>query len=540
MQISKKGILTWIICLMVLLPTVSMAIQTRVNGHIESRAVLRDVDGFQSGFLNDYNEFIALRSEIKIDVLLKPEYVKKPALRFEKANMIYKGAYDAIFDVTDRYNNVPVNVDSSEFEVGRDDLRFTNDLQEIYADFVYQTRTTNTSLRLRRQVLIWGEDIGHAISNNICPMDLRFATLGSNFEEVVQSLWMVRFDHSAVGVGPFNQVGIELVMVPENRPHQMALGSDANGPNEWWTAPYAFGFEALNTGLGVTEIQEVVPSSGTENMSFGAMLGLDINGYHFDTSYYIGYSKAFNLNLGNPVLRMVYQQVMGLMGLPTATDSASIAGNMAILGGIPSIGPLVGAVQDLEAAGTLTTVFAEHPKHQAIAFSGNFYSDVAEGIIAFEFGYNDNMGFGHVGDGGLKSYAMYDVWQGYIAYEKPIRQWQKHLGTNDPISATYSAYHRYIASYDDDTSGDGAHQNNTSLQASFMGSWDAGRLKPMVTIEYDTEGVWYTNITVTLVRGRWYFSVGEQSAFGRADATAALKHRYIGQGVLSFIAGYNF
>ena len=62
----------------------------------------------------------------------------------------------------------------------------------------------------------------------------------------------------------------------------------------------------------------------------------------------------------------------------------------------------------------------------------------------------------------------------------------------------------------------------------------------MVTIEYDTEGVWYTNITVKLIRGRWYFSIGQEAAFGRSDATAAQKHRYIGSTELSFIVGYNF
>ncbi|MBT7697548.1 MAG: hypothetical protein HN737_09080, partial [Desulfobacterales bacterium] len=189
MQLLKKGVLIWIIGLMAFLPTAAMALKTSVAGHVETKGILRWVDynagrkghsdmgGLKNG-IDSYSELVSLRTELKIDVLLRPEYTNIPDFRFEKVNMIYKGAYDAIFDLTDRYDNLPVNVDTHEYEVGRDQLRFENDLKEIYADFVYQTSATSTTMRLGRQMVLWGEDTGHFISNVLVPMDLRFATLG--------------------------------------------------------------------------------------------------------------------------------------------------------------------------------------------------------------------------------------------------------------------------------------------------------------------------------------------------------------------------
>jgi len=549
----KKGVLISIVCLMVLIPISAMSLQTTVGGHIESKVVIRDTDGLQYGFLSDYNEVVSFRHELKLDVLFQPEYKGLPALRLDKVNLIYKGAYDAVFDLSDRYNNMPVNVDHGEFEIGKDDLRFENDLKEAYADFIYDTERSVTTLRLGRQLVIWGEHGAHNIANTVCPLDMKFAKLGANPEEFSQPLWMARFDHSVSGVGPFGQIGIQLLLIPEIRPMQWALGSDPNGPNEWWKAPYA-NYEALHTELGANEMQEVVPSSGFDNMQVGVKLGFDIGKFHMDAYYFSGYQYAPAFNMTNVIMgNMVYMPLMqSLSGLGFAADTspAGLAGNLALAQGMGAPGAsLAGLIGYLQTLGPLDTIFMEHPKMNNFAISGNYYSEYLRGVLDFEIGFNDNASFGHALDAGLIGYSLHDVWQGSFSFSRPIRFLARCVGTRDTFNTTWGLYHRYISSYDDATAAAttgsragqaSAYQNNTALSADLSTTWDAGRIMGMASFEYDTEGVFSTMISASIARGNWYLMLMEMSVWGREDAYAAQKHVLFGLDEISLSIGYNF
>jgi hypothetical protein len=506
MQLLKKGVLIWIIGLMAFLPTAAMALKTSVAGHVETKGILRWVDynagrkghsdmgGLKNG-IDSYSELVSLRTELKIDVLLRPEYTNIPDFRFEKVNMIYKGAYDAIFDLTDRYDNLPVNVDTHEYEVGRDQLRFENDLKEIYADFVYQTSATSTTMRLGRQMVLWGEDTGHFISNVLVPMDLRFATLGANPEEFSQALWMARFDHNIAGFGPLDELSFQLILIPEIRPFQFPIGFDANGPSEWWLAPYAGAFGAFAM---FGEIQPVVPSSGMDNMQVATKVSFTVGEFHMETSYFDGYHYM-------PAFRFAGGKML-----------------------------------------------AEHPTSENLAISGNYYSEMLRGVVAFEAGCNFNQPFAHFGDSAsagflnkMFDYSFYDSYQFHMSFGDTITKLAKYIGTATPVSATYSVYHRYIAGYDEATAAPApmaTKQDNTALGLTLTCDWDAGRLAPMVSLEYDTEGLLYTFITLTFTRGSWYFKIGQTSSWYKsgADTTMAQKHRNRGSDEFTFMAGYNF
>jgi len=497
MQLLKKVVLIWIICLMAFLPTAAMALKTSVNGHIETKGILRDTDGFQHGFFNDYNEVISLKTELKIDVLLRPEYIRTPDFRFEKVNMIYKGAYDAIFDLTDRYDNLPVNVDTSEYEVGRDQLRFENDLKEIYADFVYQTPATSTTMRLGRQMVLWGEDTSHMISNVLVPMDLRFATLGANPEEFSQALWMARFDHNIAGVGFLDELSFQLILIPEIRPYQFPIGWDAAGAamgrSNWWEAPYSFGFEAF---AAFGEAQEMVPSSGLDNMQVATKVAFTVGEFHMETSYFDGYHYAPSFRV-DPTFKL----------------------------------------------------YMDHPTSENLAISGNYYSEMLRGVVAFEVGANFNQPFAHAGDHDWSrgfipalNYSFYDMYQFHASFGDTITKLAKYIGTATPVSATYSVYHRHIAGYDDATSGSTTtKQDNTALGLTLTCDWDAGRLAPMISLEYDTEGLLYAFMTLTFTRGTWYAKIGQTSAWGSVSSTtAAQKARYLGSSEFTLLVGYNF
>jgi hypothetical protein len=546
MQVFKRYILIWMIFLMAFIPTAAMALKTTVTGQVEAKAILRDTDGFQHGFLNDYNEFIMARTVLKIDVTLAPEYTHRPAFRLDKVNMIYKGGYDAVYDLSDRYDNLPVNVDSSEGEFGKDDLRFENDMKEIYADFVYQRPNTSTTMRLGRQIVQWGEDTGHAISNVIVPTDLRYAPVGSNPEEFATPLWMARMDHNIAGVGPLDELGFQLILIPEFKPLQFPLGDDPNGPSEWWTAPYASGFAGLSA---FDEMQEVLPSDGLDNMQVAAKVSFTVGELHMETSYFDGYQQGFAMNLHPGITKLTYMGVMGAMtglGAIPATDAASIQANLAnpaLNAVLPAIGMpnLLTDTQMYEANGTLGKVLLEHPTMENWAISGNYYSEMLHGVIAFETAGSFNQSFGHAGDGGDKGYSNYDMYQFYLSYGRDFTNWAKYIGTTQAVSTTISAYHRYIAGYDEDTSGNSVKQNNTAFGLALStGGWDAGRIAPSISFEYDTEGVVQTVFMCTFVRGRAYAKIMTMPVWGRTDASGAQKHGFIDESEISFVMGYNF
>ncbi len=513
MQVFKRFILIWIIALMAFMPTAAMALKTSVTGQVETKVIVRDTDGFQYGFFSDYSEVIMARTALKIDVTLTPEYMgKRPAFRLDKVNMIYKGAYDAIFDLTDRYDGVPENVDSSAGEFGRDDLRFENDMKEIYADFVYQRPNTSTTLRLGRQIVQWGEDTGHAISNVIVPTDLRYAPVGSNPEEFATPLWMARFDHNIVGVGALDELSFQLILLPEFKPLQFPFGSDPNGRNEWWTAPYAYGFEGLAdpfpVGLGVTKMKQVLPSDGLDNMGVAAKVSFTVGEFHMETSYYDGYQQGFAMNVSQAVLASLSD--LGIPGFPPPFT-------------VPH------------------TVFLEHPTMENWAVSGNYYSAMLHGVIAFEAAGSFNQSFSHAADNGPNGYANYDMYQFYLSYGRDFSNWAKYIGTTQAVNTTISAYHRLIAGYDDDTSGNSIKSNNTAFNLALStGGWDAGRIAPSISFEYDTEGVVQTVFMCTFVRGRGYAKIMAMPVWGRTDASGAQKHAFIHYSEMSFVLGYNF
>jgi hypothetical protein len=249
--------------------TACLAFEAEFHGYLESRGIWRDTSGFQYGFMDDM-DMVQWIQELQLDMEVRPEYEQgQPAIRFEKAFFRYRGAYDAIFDVTDRYDDVMHN-STGDFELGKRDLRWDQDLREGFADLVAESKhgDLRANLRLGKQIVQWGEADGFNLINIVNPNDLYNKAFFSNPEDLLAPLWMGRLDVNFPGQGIINNFNMQLLAIPDVRPHVFAP----------LNAPYQ---------LGATFKEDV-----EDDMEFGVRLGAVTATSSFYIHYFDGYQDA--------------------------------------------------------------------------------------------------------------------------------------------------------------------------------------------------------------------------------------------------------
>ena len=256
------GVLVW--------STAGFAFQNDFHGYLESRFVLRDTNGFQDGFMDD-SEGVQWIQELQLDMEVRPEYVQGvPAVRFDKAFFRYRGAYDAIYDVSNEYDGI-MDTSPSRFEPGKKDLRLDQDLRECFADLVAENQygTMRGNLRLGKQIVQWGDADVFNLMNIVNPSDYYNKAFFSNPEDLAAPLWMARFDASVPGVGMVNNFNFQLLAIPEFRPHTFGpLG-----------APYE---------LGLPYVETAKSSWGGDNWEFGGRVGAVLPSSSFYLYYFDG------------------------------------------------------------------------------------------------------------------------------------------------------------------------------------------------------------------------------------------------------------
>jgi len=230
----------------------SQALDTEFHGRIQSTFVLRDNNGFQYDVF-DQAKGMQWRNELKFEVTAKPEYELEPALRLDKIFLSYRGAYDAIFDVLkdrdawqDPAGAEAINEKSTaDFDLGRDDIEYENDLREAFIDIVGETEFQSVTLRLGRQIVQWGEADGFNLVNVLNPNDNSVLMFFETPEELATPLWMGRINYSKANLGALHNIGVEVALIPDIRPQQFAPLHDTQYEDYNCNAPYAFGFKQL-------------------------------------------------------------------------------------------------------------------------------------------------------------------------------------------------------------------------------------------------------------------------------------------------------
>ncbi len=499
--------ITVVLCLAVIsliFPAGGWCLDVAVSGRVSSKYILRDTSGFQYGFLDD-TEGVQWRNEIKVDVTLKPEYVGTPNFRLEQVFLIYRGAYDAIFECRrDEYNQIREK-SIADYELGKDDLEWENDLREAFVDLVGEYGMHKAVFRLGRQIVQWGEADGFNLLNVVCPNDFAWKLAFSDVDDLATPLWMARLNYTVAGVGIFDTLGLEAMAIPDIRPTRFPPTGGKDGYTNF-DAPYAFPFAALkyplaSYGFPMTQayqtkrIEEVVPARTLDNMEYGIALSMGIGGLNASLNYFVGYQDD---------------------------PAPDMSGLWDFFNGVtPDI-----------------IVYFRHPRQRTIGGSFNYFFAPGNFVIRGEGSYTDALTTTDATNT-TNALATRNLYQGLVGIDKDLHP--KWIGTASALTSSFQLYYRAIEDWQDyrerSTTEKDDHFRITGM---LLTDYYNGRIKPQIFAMYDPAGTWMTNASVAYdPDGKWLFKIEQMSFWGNKDAISPFAAT-IGVSELACSATYRF
>ncbi len=522
----------------------SQALVTDVGGRIQSTFVLRDTNGFQYDFL-DETEGVQWRNELKFELTIRPEYEELHTFRLDKIFLGFRGAYDAIFDTRDGYEDVREK-SPADFELGLDDIEYESDLREAFTDLIAEGERHRVILRLGRQIVQWGEADGFNVVNIINPQDNSTLMFFENIDDLATPLWMARLSCSLRSIGPFRDLSFQGVVIPDIRPHQFAPLDDN------MDAPYAFGFKHLKgkdiayfhklssdfgfTAMGmdlgsindlegamagplggmfgitdpITKWKEDVPAREVDNMEYGARLQGSSGGFVGALYYFHGYQDDPAMDFSE----LVSSQKLTFRHPEQDMFGASF--NLFV--------PSVNAV--LRGEGCLIS------KQGIVDFSG-----VTGGTEAFT-GPNLPPGY----ELGAKGYVLKKVWHTLIGLDKDL--WMRWLNPKCMIHTSWQGYWRHIEGWDHDSIYRPFDEaDNFRITGFFWSDFWNGRIHPEIFVMYDPENTWMTMTSVKYTKdGKLFYKITQMSFWGDSDAISPFTEPIdlTRTSEISFRVGYNW
>lgn len=540
------AVFTWVVFILLLYPVTGQCLQTEVAGRLESNFVLRDTDGFQYGFM-DNTEGVQWRSMLKFDLTLKPEYKGAPSCSLEKVFLSYRGAYDAIFELRDKYD-VLEDKSPDDFEYGKDDVEWENDLREAFVDLVAQGGMQKVTLRLGRQLVAWGEADGFNLINIVCPNDYSYQMFFSDIDDTITPLWMARLNYSSADLGPFRSVSLELLAIPDIRPTQFAPMHDKNG--KFTTiAPYAFSMEAFNAvsdgtiqftntdfmgrpeddnignpAMAMT-YEEDVAARTLDNMEYGIKLETTFGNFMGALHYFVGFQD-------DPAVDM--------------TDVNDPAAGFGIRYFNWAMGPMVPGTEPIGPHAIFT-----HPRQRTYGFSFNYWIDPLGGVFRGEGSLTDKVHLTYMNAPDLTGVGPRKVYQSLLAFDKDNKNLEKWIGTRSNLTTALQVWWRHVndmsdserfINYGKDMGRAYPQDANDSYRVTLTAYTDYfnGRIFPQIFAMYDTKGTFMTNAMIKYdPDGKWLFVLTEQSFWGNRDAVSPFAG-LIDESELSFKVMYRF
>ena len=518
------------------------------HGRIQSTYVVRDTDGFQHGVLDETNG-AQWRNELKFDLAIRPEYEGRPLVKIDKFFINYRGAYDAIFDITDKYDDVR-DKSPDDYELGKDDLKYENDLREAFIDILAETSTQTTMLRIGRQIVQWGEADGFNVMNVINPQDNSVLMFFETPDDLATPIWMGRLDYSRRNLGFLENFNAQLVATPDIRPHLFSVMDDN------MDAPYAFGFKQLKD-----KSLEFIKLRADQFASFGPP---------FDV---IGGSASIN-DLEKTAYPVLDQTIApGINQIVQWHDNSASRG-----------------IDHLEYGGRLTSSFGDvnaslyyfrgyqddgvmnfsefftkgnftfdHPKQNYIGASFNMYIAPLNAVIRGEGNLVDEVAILDLedcwgGQGALvqglyldgpenaRGYSMHKVYQGLLGFDKDL--WIRKINSTSMIKTSWQFYWKHIDDWDyDKTWRPFDEEDNYRLTCFIWSDFWYGRIHPEIFCMYDFEHVLMTMASVKYTYdGKWFYKLTQMSFWGDSDAISPFTQpvNLINTSELSFRVGYEW
>lgn len=458
----------WIVLMFLFLPVNGQCLDVNLGGQVSSAFVLRDIDGFESGIL-DRLRGVQWRNSLEFDLTLKPEYTGA-TYYIEKFFLSYKGAYDAIFECTDRYDDVR-DKSPDDFELGKDDIEWENDLREVFVDLVAEEGMTKVNLRLGRQIVRWGETDSFNVINVPNPSDNSYQMFFSDPDDTATPLWMLRLNYNVVGAGFFDSLGFEFLAIPDIRPIQLAPLGNTNGTMNV-DAPYAFIMKGLYQGMvdfgvaNIVKIEEDVPEDTWDNMEYALSMIFSIGDLEGALHYFVGHQDAGVINwTGFPTLKMT------------------------------------------------------HPRQRTYGFSFNYFVECLNGVVRGEGAYTDKMHLGYNATGNPYAFpgiSKKNVSQVLLGFDKDLHP--KWIGTDSALMSGFEIYWKHILNLevDEDPAIYAADKKNSYIATAFFQTdYYHGMITPRLTLMYDTEGTWASNANLAYdPDGKWMYSITMMSFWG--------------------------
>ncbi len=495
----------------VVIPDTARCIQTEFSGRAQSTCVLRDFDGgFSRGFY-DSSKGVQWRNELKFDLYVRPDtkYWEPPNIHFEKLFLSYRGAYDAIFETTDRYDHAE-DKELGDWELGKDDIEWENDLREAFVDFVADYGNMVTTLRVGKQIVQWGEADVFNMINIVNPTNLSWQMFFSPPEDTAEPLWMARLNQEIRDIGPVRTLGFEFLAIPNVAPFIHAPLTDQDGNFDSTVSPYGFLFSdfdgyseafirqafgsavwnmltpAQQTALGMS-YEEDIPAQTFENMEYGIRLDAETDLFTASLYYLVHHQD-------NP-----------------AVDLTDLGRFAAGLGGWLGAGPFP--------TGLVTTW--RHPRCRSYGLSFNTYNASIDTVIRGEAVLTDSQYLMDI-EGllvtNMLGYSKHKVYEYMIGFDKDFKQWD-WTGTISNWSMSFQAYWKHINDFEDDISVRWYHKRNSFLFTyQVFTDYCHGKIKPMLNVSYDPEGKWNIRPSVTYEPNHeWFFTFTMMTFLGNRN-----------------------
>ena len=471
-----------------------------LRGQVSSLFIMHDKDGFENGFMDNLYG-AQWRQTLQFDLTVKPEYgAGTPSVYLEKVFMSYRGSYDAIFELTDRYDNL-VEKEQDDFEIGKDDVEWENDLREVFVDLVAEGGAQKVNLRLGRQIVRWGETDSFNVINVVNPSDRSYQMAFSNPDDLAIPLWMGRLNYSIAGLGFFDSLGIELLAIPDIRPTQFA---PLNGRDGFATfdAPYGFLLSAFD-GFGITYFRQDVPDDNWENMEYGISVSFGIGSLEASLHYFVGHQH-------DPAIDWA-QYFLWAGGFP---------------GAVPEI-------------------TFRHPRQRTYGYSFNYFVQWANLVVRGEGSLTDKaslMDLEITNPFDLDGISRKTVIQNMLGIDKDLHP--KWIGTTSALGCGIEGYWRHVKDWYTDPDLHGFDKRDTFIVTCLMYTdyWNY-KIRPTILVMYDTEGCWMTNASLKYdPDGKWLFTLAQSSFWGNENGISNFSYggALINTSEISFKVTYRF
>ncbi len=450
------------------------------HGHVQATGVLRDTNGFQYGLL-DESQWVQFRNECKFDLRITPKYDIRPKLTFEKLYLSYRGAYDAIYDFTDRYREIQDSRGASRYDLGLDNVKYENDLREVFVDFQYMSSQTGTgymtNLRVGRQIVQWGEAGVFNVVNIINPQDLSSLRNFDNPDQLANPIWMSRLDFATPQIGIFNELSVQFLYIPDNRPSIYGPSNSTVG------APYSIYVPGLNV------VQNDHASSLTDPQ-YGIRLGASSGNLKTYLYYFNGYQAGPALNFSN------------------------LAGGELIL---------------------------DHPSYHMIGASFNY--GLGSSVIRGEGTYTGKEYYTDYASGMAELYSGHKTYQALLGWDTSFFSENGFPGAGGtPLTTSFEAYWKHIEGWEYDSAlRNGAKTDEYGVTFVANTFFFHGKLLPVFALWYDFNKVLLTSTSLEYTfDGKWFTKLSVSAVFGDNEATYSKIVSLINSSEIGLRVGYRW